>query len=99
MLAKHPIINRIKRKSKNNFQVSKERLHKNAVNATVKPTAGDRQPYRHPCPQVPAFRRAVLQARQRQAPAGMGVGKVAYSLQWTSLRLMSSLQNVPTLQF
>jgi len=63
MLAKHPIINRKKRKSKKNVQVSKERLQKNAVNttrqSTVKPTAIDRQPYRHPCPRLPAFRRAV----------------------------------------
>ena len=45
-------------------QVSKERLQKNAVNAmrqsTGKPIAVDRQHYRHPCPRLPAFRRAVL---------------------------------------
>jgi len=45
-------------RARKNFQVSKERLQKNAVNATrqstVKSIAVNRQPYRHACPQVPA---------------------------------------------
>jgi len=59
MLAKHPIINRKKRKSKKKCSSVKRALAKNAVNATrqstVKTTAVDRQPYRHPCPRLPAL--------------------------------------------
>jgi len=66
-------------RARKNFQVSKERLQKNAVNATRQPTlksiAVNRQPYQTA---MPAGACLYLARAGRQAPAGMGVGPIAH---------------------